>query len=307
MSEQALSQPQANTSIRANTVLLAILVYVFITLQKPISHMVVVSLIYMFPPEFTWKYLISFIYGAIGVVIVYKGLKMDEVKGSIMGFLGAMLIWDGWFELGLDFFEHNNHIPMVKDAAGTPVLLGSHNILEISGLFLIPILVLTMFQKDMRCRMLLWIRKTLGLREGLGKPTAGIKPQTARIAASEYIFVNWFMYVVMITILDPRVAGTWHPATYALSAAIFVWSVYLFYKHTKQNEVGLMIRYAIGAAGVAWYNWEITTYWGWYTEFWIRPDQNPIRCLLVIIAFIALARFLWKTPVNPDTGKSAKL
>lgn len=306
MSEQTISTPAPLSDIRKNTLLISLLVYLFITLQKPISHMVVVSLIYAMPADFYWKYLISFVYGCIGLVLVYKGLKMDEVKGSIMGFLGAMFIWDGWFELGLDFFEHNNHIPMVKDAAGTPVLLGSHNILEISGLFLLPILILTMFNKDMRCRMLLWIRKTIGIREGLGKPTAGIKPQVSRIAATEYIFVNWFMYVVMITILDPRVAGTWHPATYMLSGAIFVWSVYLLYRHTKQTEVGLMIRYAIGAAGVCWYNFEITTYWGWYTEFWIRPDQNPIRCAIVIMVFIAIARFLWTTPINPQTGKSAK-
>ena len=159
----------------------------------------------------------------------------------------------------------------------------------------------------MRCRMLLWIRKTLGFREGVGKPTQGLKPQTARIAFNEYLYVTWFMYVLMIATLDPRLAGLHHPFTYALSAAILVWSLYLVYKQSKQNEVGLMIRYAIGAGGVFWYNFEIATLWDWYSEYWVRPDQNPVSCLLTILVFIALARFLWVTPVNPDTGKSAKL
>ncbi|WNC72197.1 hypothetical protein RGQ13_19055 [Thalassotalea psychrophila] len=306
MTTDVVSQPSKFSNIRANTVFMALLVYFFVTLQKPISHMYVVSMIYAVPHSETWKYLMTFAIGCIGVVLIYKGLKKDEVKGSLLGFLGAMLIWDSWVEMGLDFFEHANSIPMVKDASGTPVLLGSHSILEISSIFLLFMLITTMFQKDMRCRMLLWIRKTLGLREGLGKPTAGIKPQTSRIAASEYVFVNWFMYVVMILILDPRIAGTHHMATYILSAAIFVWSVYLLYKQSKQTEVGLMIRYAIGAGGVAWYNWEIATYWGFYKEFWIDPSQWG-KWLVVLALFIGIFIFLWKTPINPDSGKSAKI
>ncbi|QBY04523.1 hypothetical protein E2K93_09030 [Thalassotalea sp. HSM 43] len=307
MSTEAISNPATSkSSIRANTVFMALLVYFFVTLQKPISHMYVVSMIYAIPNSETWKYGMTFAIGCIGIALIFWGLRKDEVKGSLMGFLGAMLVWDSWVEMGLDFFEHANSIPMVKDAEGTPVLLGSHNILEISSIFLVFMLMMTMFQKDMRCRMLMWIRKQCGMREGLGKPTPGLKPQTSRIAATEYVFVNWFMYVLMIGILDPRIAGTYHPATYALSAAIFIWSVYLLYKQSKQNEVGLMIRYAIGAAGVAWYNWEITTYWGWYKEFWIDPNQMG-KWAIVLALFIGIFIFLWKTPVNPDTGKSAKL
>ncbi|KXI30474.1 hypothetical protein [Paraglaciecola hydrolytica] len=306
MNSPAVTHSSASFSIRKNTLLMALIVYFFVTLQKPLSHMYVVTMIYMFPPDFLWKYLIAFCVGCLGVVLVFKGLKMDEVKGSLMGLFGGILVWDSWFEMGLDFFEHQNAIPMIKDAAGTPALLGSHVILEMSGLFLIITLIITMFQKDMRCRMLLWIRKTLGFREGIGKPTQGLKPQTARIAFNEYLYVTWFMYVLMITTLDPRVAGLNHVFTYVLSAAILVWSLFLLYKQSKQNEVGLMIRYAIGAAGVSWYNFEIATLWGLYSEYWVRPDQNPISCLLTIAVFIVLARFIWLTPVNPETGKSAK-
>ncbi|TRX55020.1 hypothetical protein [Thalassomonas sp. M1454] len=307
MTTDVISPTSRFASIRSNTVFMALLVYFFVTLQKPISHMFVVTFIYVIPDSATWKYLVSIAIGCIGVVLIYKGLKKDEVKGSLLGFFGAMLIWDSWFEMGVHFFEKANDIPMVKDAEGTPVLLGSHVILEMTSIFLIFMLITTMFQKDMRCRMLLWIRKTLGLREGLGKPTAGIKPQTSRIAASEYLFVNWFMYCLMIFTLDPRIAGTHHMFTYVLSAAILVWSLYLLYKHSKQTEVGLMIRYAIGAGGVAWYNFEITTLWGWYNEFWVRPDLYPISCSIVLLLFIGIFTFLWKTPINPETGKSLKL
>lgn len=307
MNEAVLNHSSQVSSIRHKTWAMALLVYLFISLQKPISHMYVVTMIYMFPPDFLWKYAISFLIGCIGVVLVFKGLKQDEVKGSLMGFFGGILVWDSWFEMGMDFFEHQNAIPMVKDADGVPTLLGSHVILEMSGVFLLATLIITLFQKDMRCRMLLWIRKNLGLREGTGKPTAGLKPQTARIAFNEYLYVTWFMYVFMILTLDPRIAGLHHPFTYALSLAVFFWSLFLIYKQTKQQEVGLMIRYAIGAAGVSWYNVEIASLWDLMDEYWVRPDQHPIACLLTIAAFIALARFIWVTPVNPETGKSAKI
>lgn len=307
MTTDVISPTSRLANIRSNTVLMAFLVYFFVTLQKPISHMVAVSFIYAMPHDFVWKYVASFLISCFGFYLIYQGLKRDEVKGSLMGFFGAMLIWDSWFELGLDFVASAAAVPMVKDAAGTPVLLGSHVVMEMSGLFMILMLTLTMFQKDMRCRMLLWIRKTLGLREGLGKPTSGVKPQTSRIAATEYIFVNWFMYVLMIVLLDPRISGMHHPFTYAASAFIFIWSTYLIYKHSKQTEVGLMIRYAIGAGGVFWYNFEIATLWGWYGEFWVAPHIYPISCLITILLFAGLFRFLWTTPINPDTGKSLKL
>lgn len=115
------------------------------------------------------------------------------------------------------------------------------------------------------------------------------------------------MYVLMIVFLDPRISGLHNPVTYVVSAAIFIWSVYLIYKHSKQTEVGLMIRYAIGAGGVFWYNFEITTLWGWYSEFWVAPHLYPISCLITIALFAMLFRFIWTTPINPETGKSAKI
>ncbi|MCH1930355.1 hypothetical protein L9G16_09195 [Shewanella sp. A25] len=307
MSEMVLERTSIGRAIRTNTWAMALLVYVFITLQKPLSHMYVVTMIYMFPPDFIWKYVVAFFIGCGGIVLIYKGLNKDEVKGSLMGLFGGILVWDSWFEMGMDFFEHHNSIPMVKDAAGVPTLLGSHVILEMSGIFLLATLLITLFQKDMRCRMLLWIRKNLGLREGTGKPTQGLKPQTARVAFNEYLYVTWFMYVFMILLIDPRIAGLHHPFTYAISAAVFCWSLYLLYKQTKQNEVGLMIRYAIGAAGVAWYNLEIIALWDWVDEFWVRPDKYPIACLITIGIFALIARFVWLTPVSPESGKSAKI
>ncbi len=95
-----------------------------------------------------------------------------------------------------------------------------------------------MLNKDVRCRMLLWIRRRIGLGDTIGKPTQGYRPNVSRVAAFEYFFVTWFMYVLMITIIDPRLFGLHHPVTYTLSTLVCAWGLYLLYKCTQTAGSG---------------------------------------------------------------------
>jgi len=284
---------------------LGVLVFLLLVFEKFLAHTYTVINIYVLPAPY--KYWVPGIIGAIGVLLIIKGLRRDAVKGTLLGYSGAVLIWMSWFESGLPILSRYNEMKMFLPSEGNQMagLLGEHVILQASGIFCLVTLFFVMLNKDVRCRMLLWIRRRIGLGTAVGVPAPGNRPNVARVAAFEYMFVTWFMYVLMLVIVDPRLNGLYHPVTYTLSGIIGLWGIYLIYKLTQQREVGFTIRYGIGAVGVFWYIPEALALYEKFYEFYIYANKHPIAMTAVLIAFIAIWVFLWKTPVK-ESGKSER-
>jgi len=286
--------------------LLGCLIVVMMICEKMLAHTYTAITIYVLPAP--WKWVVPAVVGCIGVWLVLRGMGRDEVKGSLLGYLGAVLIWMSWFESGLPLLAHSAQIPPAIPEDGNVMagLLGEHIFLQMSGIFCVVSLFFIMLNKDVRCRMLLWIRRKIGLVETTGKPTQGYRPNVSRVAAFEYFFVTWFMYVLMITIIDPRIFGLYHPVTYTLSALVCAWGIYLLYKCTQQREVGLAIRYGIGAVGVAWFIPENFAFYGVLYEFYLRADLHPIAMTVVALLYISSIVILYRTPIDEKTGRSAR-
>lgn len=284
---------------------LGILIIITMVCEKMLAHTYTAITIYVLPSP--WKWIVPGIVGCIGVWLVLRGMGRDEVKGSLFGYLGAVLIWMSWFESGLPLLAHLAQIPPAIPEDGNVMagLLGEHIFLQMSGIFCIISLFYITLNRDVRCRMLLWIRRNLRMADTVGKPTPGYRPNVARVAAFEYFFVTWFMYVLMITIIDPRLFGLHHPVTYTLSALVCAWGLYLMYKCTQQREVGLAIRYGIGAMGVAWFIPETLAFYGVLYEFYLRADLHPIAMTLVALTYIGCIVLIYKTPINDKTRRSA--
>ena len=283
---------------------LGVMIILFMFCEKMLAHSYTAVTIYVLPTP--WKIVIPAIVGLLGLCIILKGMGKDEVKGSLMGYLGMMMVWMSWFESGLPLIVHPANIPPVIPADGNVMagLLGEHIVLEASFIFCLMALFFIMLNKDVRCRMLVWIKRRVGLAETIGKPTQGYRPNVSRVAAFEYFFVTWFMYGLMLLIVDPRLFGLHHPVTYFLSALVCTWGFYLIYRSTKVREVGLAVRYGIGAAGVAWFIPETAAFYGVFHEFYLRMDQYPITMLLILVFYIVVFRILWTTPINPKTQRS---
>ena len=297
------SNPGLTHSLR-RAPLLGCLIVIMMICEKMLAHTYTVITIYVLPAP--WKWVIPFIVGCIGVWLVLRGMNRDEVKGSLLGYMGAVLIWMSWFESGLPLLARYSEILTFLPEQGNRMagLMGEHVLLQASGIFCVISLFFIMLNKDVRCRMLIWIRRRLGL-EVVGKPTQGYRPNVARVAAFEYFYVTWFMYVLTLVLVDPRLLGLYHPVTYLCSGLIMLWGVYLTYKLTRQREVGLAIRYAIGAVGVLWFIPEILALYEVFYEFYLYVDRHPLVMALVLLSVIAALRILWKTPINPSTGRSA--
>ena len=283
---------------------LGLLILVMMFCEKMLAHTYTAITIYVLPEP--WKWIVPAVMGVVGMMLVLRGMGKDEVKGRLLGYSGAVLIWMSWFESGLPLLAKFGEIPMQMPADGNQMagFLGEHILLHASGIFCIISLFFIMLNKDVRCRMLIWIRRRLGLAV-IGKPTQAYRPNVSRVAAFEYFYVTWFMYLVMLVIVDPRTSGLHDPVTYALSALVILWGLYLIYKCSQQREVGLAIRYGIGTAGVAWFIPEWLAFYDLLYEFYLRVHKHPIAMLVVLLVFVGIFRLLWTTPINEKTQRSA--
>ncbi len=303
---QSSTMPDDNSLARQlrSPPFLGLLIVAMMFCEKMLAHSYTAITIYVLPEP--WKIIIPAIVGFFGLVLIVRGMGRDEVKGTLMGYFGMVMVWMSWFESGLPLIAHPANIPPVIPEDGNVMagLLGEHIILEASGIFCVIALFFIMLNKDVRCRMLLWIKRRVGLKEAVGKPTQGYRPNVSRVAAFEYFFVTWFMYVLMLIIVDPRSFGLHHPITIGLSLLVCAWGVYLIYKCSQQREVGLAIRYGIGVAGVSWFIPETLAFYELFHEFYLRVDQYPISMLFILIVYVAVFRLLWTTPINPETQRS---
>ncbi|WND03537.1 hypothetical protein QGN29_04015 [Temperatibacter marinus] len=306
----------------------AILVFLWILMEKMVAHVYFVTLLYT-PGMPSWLPLtIGVSVGFLGCVMVWKGIHTtgNEVRESWYGFMGGSFLWTGFLEMWHHLMGKYNAQPVIMkngeaafipsfdpmlgpEGGIYPFFMGEHAYLQSTSMMCLILFFLMFTNKDVRCRMLMWFRRILKMRVGM--PTKTMKPQYTRVAATEYIFVNWFMYVVMLAVLDERTFGLNHPVNYVVSAGVTLWAAYIIWCQTKQRETGLTIRYAIATVGVFWYIPEMTTLWGWYKEPWVNfyngsPEHNinALLMLAIITAYIWLSVKYFKTPINPKSGRS---
>ena len=224
--------------------------------------------------------------GCFGIWLIYSGLKRDDVRASLSGWLGASLIWTCWFEFMLHGAAGAFGLPYVYNEAGDPVLTGSHLILLSSMPFCFMLLFLLGINKDTRCRMFMWIRRKLRLKPG--KPTPGYKRQYARIVAIETIMLFWFIYIVDLLLLHPQIIGSdsiIFPITFGL---VGIWLIYLFYKLSQIRELGMAIRYALPVSMFVWLFIEMASQMHLLKEIWLHPKDYPIPLILALVYMLAL-------------------
>ena len=75
-----------------------------------LAHTYTVITIYVLPEP--WKWIVPAMMGFFGMFLILRGMGKDEVKGSLLGYSGAVLVWMSWFESGLPLIANFAEIPM---------------------------------------------------------------------------------------------------------------------------------------------------------------------------------------------------
>ena len=279
--------------------LLGLLAFLVIITWRPVAHSLTILIHDLLSGSA--RVAASFVVGALGIVLLWKGFKRDENTATMMGILAGSLIWTGWAE------ESFNGFAMLLDIQPlewngfvlfTPGLL----MIESSVILLIIMLFILGSNKDTQCRMFLWFHRNL--RIWPAKRTPGYKRQFARVAAMEYLFVVWFFYVFNILIFDPRILGPDSPVTAGILLALAVWGSWLVWKLTRIRDPGPALRYAIPAVGCWWVLIESGAAMGIFTEVWIRPREFPL--IMASVAVICLFTWLYYLSFGEEGAKNTR-
>jgi len=228
--------------------------------------------------------LVSLTLASVGVALVWRGLTCDEVSGSVAGYAGGALLWMGFFEwtwanwsvwLGIE--------PLMVD--GQPVLPASLLLVQASSFIFLPLVLLMAANKDTRCRMMRWCRRRLHL--ATPATDARHRHNAARVAATETVFVIWFIYLLNIALYDPRLLGAAPEVYYGAVTVIAAWGLYLVNRLRRIRHTGMAIRYAIPTAYLLSIPVDAMTMAGWFPAVWIQPLQYPVAAAMAAALFLA--------------------
>jgi hypothetical protein len=229
--------------------------------------------------------LASFALSGIGMVLIWRGLGATDPAASIMGYVGGALLWMGFFEwTWLNFALWLGIEPLMID--GVPSLPGSFLLIQASAFIFLPLTFLIAANKDTRCRMMLWVRRRLRL--AIPDTPGPRSPQhAARVSATETIFVIWFIYLVNISLYDPRLLGR-SQETYLLGLALIgVWALFPLSKLFRIPQPGLAVRYAIPTAYLFSVLIDGLTQSGLFPAFWVQPMEYPMLALIMVAVFLS--------------------
>lgn len=269
---------------------MGLMVLSMMILDKPLGHTLVVVIFRHMMNAAGMTILL--VLGAFGIWLIYSGLKRDDVRASLSGWIGASLLWTCWFEFWLHGVAGMFSIPYVNNAVGEPVLTGGHVILLSSIPFCFFLLLLLGLNKDTRCRMFMWVRRQLRLKPG--KPTPGYKRQYARIVAIEALMLFWFIYIVDLLLLHPQIAGSSSSFFLGTWVVVGIWLLYLFYKLSKIRELGLAIRYALPVSMFVWLFVEMASQMHFFNEIWLEPKKFAIPLILAFLYLVFMIATFWR-------------
>ena len=232
-------------------------------------------------------YLSSFLIGLAGWVMVWKGFKADDLPATVLGFMGGSLIWLGWMEGSFEFMGHWLNPPkLMYSYMGTEVELFTANLLllQATGVVLVALLIWLGSNKDTHCRMFMWFHRNFRLTPA--RRTPGYKRQFSRIVALEVVMINWFFYVLILWLFDPRVLGPDHPASIAVVIAVLLWGLWLlFFRMLPFRRPAAALRYAVPCANILWFCVEAASAWQLISEPWIYPLRFPVTNAMILLAF----------------------
>jgi len=229
---------------------------------------------------------------ALGIALVWRGLKSEDPAASILGYAGGALLWMGFFEWTWRYFSvWLGGDPLMVD--GQPVLPPSYLLIQASVFIFLPLVILGVANKDTRCRMMQWFRRKLRLK---APDTRGNthRPDAARVSASETIFLIWFVYLLNISLYDPRLFGKSTEIYLVGLLLIGCWVVFLISRHLRIPQPGLSVRYAIPTAYLLSILIDSATVTGLFPAFWIQPLEYPVAAASMLVVFAGCIHGLFK-------------
>lgn len=246
-----------------------------------------------------FHYYASFLTGLGGAALIARGLKLEEIPATWMGFLGAQFVWVGWFELTFELYAEIFAFPDYTAAPGLVSKGGANLLMATMPIMLTMLLLYGFYNRQTRCNLIRWFHRNLRMNPGM--PTAENGRSYARVVAMETLFIIWACYEYWLYVSYFGASETIMVVAYVAWA---VWFLYIFRRLFGFPRVGSAFRYAIPVGIIGWGLGEMPSYLGFYDEFWLLPLEYPVTTAIATAIYAAGLVYLANPPARtPDAGQ----
>ncbi|MDY0083224.1 MAG: hypothetical protein RBR74_08600 [Ignavibacteriaceae bacterium] len=266
--------------------------FLLVLLLMPIGHSLMILNDELLADQ---KYIGAIVIGLIGIALLIWGIKIksNPTTATILGFLGAILVWTGWVEFSFMWVaERENVENLVK---GDTIITKREYLVMLSSLGILMTMTFYFLFTRTNCTFFIWFQKVFGFREDILTQT-GYKKPNAVIVFGETIMILWFFYILLLVVYDDQIAGDRHWATLVVAFGSLLWSVYLIFRLLQIMSFDYAIRYAVPTVIIFWNFIEIIGRWGLFKEIWIHPLEYLFEVSLFVVFLVVILFILIKNP-----------
>lgn len=301
----------------------SILSFVLVLCTMPLGHAMMILMEHFISPQ--WLPNAAFAMGALGLVFAICGVFLKkETPQTIMGLIGALLLWTGWVEFlfmyyaqrfgahpeivngviststeyinGIasqpQMFLNGEPVAHIQDIKPLVVTRPEYLLMPASFGMWVTVMLLYIFNVRTGCNFINWCQKLFFGKKREEIVTKGMTRHPAIVTFIETMMLLWTCYLVLMFCYDPRFLGETHPVTIALGIGCLVGAFFIFRKQLRLHQWGLNIRMAIANVIVIWTPVEILGRNDMLNEIWVAPLEHITEMVVVLVTFIAIGTYL---------------
>lgn len=232
----------------------------------------------------------------LAALMVWSGRWIvDNGAQSLTGLFAGHFLWLGAIEFGLDAVGRRIGLAGSLDIVNGRVV-GTHGggiLIQMSAVFLLPMLIGWTLHESNRCAMFQWFRRRLPLTRSVA--ASGRVDNYAARTAIQYFMTVWFCYVSVLWLADPMLGRVGELSLLIAMLAIFAATPYMIWRTTCQSGKAQALRYSVSGAIVTWTGIEIAASMRFFDEPWLSSSAYSGLILLgLTIGLTVLVMFTLK-------------
>ncbi len=263
---------------------IGIISFIIVLFTMPLGHAAMILMEIGFGHEYIYQ--AALILGFLGLgLLIWGMISQNENKATFLGLFGGLFIWTGWVEFAFVYYANRFGVEPLMEA-GEVVTKPEYLIMPSSVGFWAVFMIYYFFGTKSGCVFFNWFQKKMNVKNiNELKPT---KRNTAISTFLELTLLLWTFYLILLFAYDTSFLGDRHPITYFIAFASLLWSLFLFKKLLKINNIAYAIRYSIPTVIIFWNFVEILGRWGFFKEIWVEPRKYWLEMLITAIIFLSL-------------------
>jgi len=219
----------------------------------------------------------------------------DTGVQSLTGLFAGHFLWLGAVEFGLDAVGRRIGLAGALDVVNGRIV-GTHGggiLIQMSAVFLLPMLIGWTLHESNRCAMFQWFRRRLPLTRSVAA-SGRVDNYVARTAI-QYFMTVWFCYVSVLWLADPMLDRVGELSLLIAMLAIFAATPYMIWRTACQSGKAQALRYSVSGAIVTWTGIEIAASMRFFDEPWLSSSaMSGLICLGLTIGLTVLVIFTLK-------------